>query len=60
MGFGLIVGFIGLFDTQRVTAFLHFTITTTLVSTVTSLLPLLDNGFQQRVPELSPASATSF
>jgi hypothetical protein len=52
---------------------LHFTVhcyththTHTVVSTVTSLLPLLGSGFQRRtftslwVPELSPASATSF
>jgi hypothetical protein len=44
---------------------LQFNITHTLVSTVTSSLPLLGSGFQRRiftvwVPELSPASTTSF
>jgi hypothetical protein len=44
----------------------YFTITYTLVSTVTSLLPLLGSGFQQRkflffsVLELFPASTTRF
>jgi hypothetical protein len=46
-------------------AWLHY-YTHTLVSTVTSSMPLLGSGFQRRtfpflwVPELFPASATSF
>jgi hypothetical protein len=65
MGFGLIIRVIGLFDTA-LDYTLQFTITHTLVSTVTSSLPLLGSGFQQRtfsffcVPERSPASATNF
>jgi hypothetical protein len=58
-------GFIGLFDTPP---WLHFTghYYTTRVSTVPCSIPFLGSGFQQRtfpflsVPELSPASATSF
>jgi hypothetical protein len=52
-------GFIGLFITARDYT-LQFTITQTLVSTVTSSLPLLGNVFQRRtfpfiwVPELTP------
>jgi hypothetical protein len=55
------IGFTGLFDTAR-----DYNITNTLMSTVTSSLLLLGSGFQRRtfpflwVPELSPASATSF
>jgi hypothetical protein len=64
MGFGLINGFIVLFDTAHDYT-LQFTITQThtLVSTVTSSLPLLGSGFQQWtfphlwVPELSLASS---
>jgi hypothetical protein len=63
MGFGLI-GLVGLFDPGRdYTLQVTITRTRTLVSTVT---PLLGSGFQRRafpllwVPELSPASATSF
>jgi hypothetical protein len=54
-----------LFDTAHDYT-LQFTVTYTLVSTVTSSLPLLDSGFQWRtllffwLPELSPASAISF
>jgi hypothetical protein len=56
--------FIEHFDTARDYT-LQFTITHTLVSTVTSLLPLLGSGFQQRpfflwVPELSSASSSNF
>jgi hypothetical protein len=64
-GFGLMTGFIGLFDTARDYNF-HFTVAQILVSTVTSSLPLHGSGFQRRtlpflwVPELSLASATSF
>jgi hypothetical protein len=63
--FGLVIGFIGLFDTPRDYT-LRVTITHTLVTTVTSSLTLFGSGFQRRtlpllwVPELSPASATSF
>jgi hypothetical protein len=59
------IGFIGVFDTAGDYT-LQFTVTHTLVSTVTSSLPLFGTGFQPRtslflwVPELSPASATSF
>jgi hypothetical protein len=63
------IGFIGLFDTAR-DYNLQFTITLThthtLVSTVTSSLAIVGSGFQRqtfsflRVPELLPASATSF
>jgi hypothetical protein len=58
-------GFILLFDTAR-DYISRFTITPTLVSTVTSSLPMLGSGFHRRtfpllwVPERSPASATSF
>jgi hypothetical protein len=64
MGFGLMTGFIGLFDTAHDYT-LQYTITHTLVSTVTSSLLLMGSGFQWQtfpvlwVPELSPASATS-
>jgi hypothetical protein len=56
---------IGLFDTAREYA-LQFTITHTLVPTITSSLQLLDSGFQRQtfpflwVLELSPAPATRF
>jgi hypothetical protein len=59
------VGFIGLFDTARDYS-LQFTITHRQLSKVTSSLPLIGSGFQRQmfpflwVPELSPASATSF
>jgi hypothetical protein len=58
-------GFIGLFYTEH-DYILQHTQTHTLVSTVTSSLPLLCSGFQRRtfpflwVPERFPASATSF
>jgi hypothetical protein len=60
-------GYFRLFNTGRDST-LHFTIThtNTIVSTVTSSLPLLGSDFQRRtfrflsVPELYPASATSF
>jgi hypothetical protein len=58
-------GYIAHFGTARDYA-LQFTITHTLVSIATSSLLLLGNGFQRLtfsflwVPELSPASATSF
>jgi hypothetical protein len=64
-GFGLLIRFIAYFDTAR-DYNLQFNITRTLVSTVTSSLPLFGSGFQRRtfpflrVPKLSPASATSF
>jgi hypothetical protein len=57
--------FIGLFDTGH-DYNLDFTVTHTLVSTVTSSLPLFGSSFQLHmfpflwVPELSLASATSF
>jgi hypothetical protein len=58
-------GLIANFDTARDYT-LQFTITHTLVSTVTSSLSLLGNRFQRQmfpflyVSELSPASASSF
>jgi hypothetical protein len=70
-GFGLMTRFNAHFDTARDYT-LQFTVTHarththTLVFTVTSSLPLLGSGFQRRtfaflwVPELAPASATSF
>jgi hypothetical protein len=65
--FGVMTWFIGLFDTAHDYT-LQYTVThtRTLVPTVTSSLPLLSSGFQLRtfpflwIPELSPASATSF
>jgi hypothetical protein len=63
--FGLMIRFIAHFDTVHDYT-LHFTITHTLVSTVTSALPLLRNSFQQQmfpffwVSEWSLASAASF
>jgi hypothetical protein len=45
MSFGLLTGFIGLFDTACDYT-LQFTITHTLVPRVTSSLPLLSSGFQ--------------
>jgi hypothetical protein len=57
--------FIEHFDTAR-DYILQFTVTHTLVSAVTPLVPLLGSGFQRRtfpflwVPEILPASATSF
>jgi hypothetical protein len=48
-GFGLMTRFIGLFDTAHDYK-LEFTVTHTLVSTVTSSLLLLGSGFQQHVP----------
>jgi hypothetical protein len=63
--FGLMTGFIGLFDTARDDTS-QFTITYTLVFTFTSSLPLLGDGFQRRtfpfiwVPELFSASVSSF
>jgi hypothetical protein len=57
-GFGSMIEFIGLFDTAR-DYILQFTITHTLVFTVTSSLSLFGYGFQRRtfpflwVPELS-------
>jgi hypothetical protein len=59
------IAFIGLFDTARDYT-LKFTITHTIVFTVTSSLPLLGSGFQRQtfpflwVLEVSPALATSF
>jgi hypothetical protein len=59
MGFALMSGFIGLFDTAREYTF-QFTISHTLVSTVTPSLPLLGSGFQRwtfpflLVPEIFP------
>jgi hypothetical protein len=64
-GFGLVIEFIGLFDTASDYA-LQITVTHRLVFSVTSSLQLLGSGFQRRkfpflwVPELSPALATSF
>jgi hypothetical protein len=64
-GFGLMLGFIEVYDTMR-DCVLHFTTAHTVVSTVTSSLPLFGSGFKRRtfpflwVPEMSPASATSF
>jgi hypothetical protein len=58
------MGFIILFDTAYDYA-VHFTVTHTPLSTVTSSVPLLGSGLQRRmfpflcVPELSAASATS-
>jgi hypothetical protein len=56
-------GFIGLFDTARLRFTVHYY---ALLCTVTSSLPLPGSGLQRQtfrfllVPELSPASATSF
>jgi hypothetical protein len=63
-GFALMTGFTGLFDTVRDYT-LQFTNRHTLVSTVTSSLPLLGSDFNGGrflflwVPELSTASATT-
>jgi hypothetical protein len=65
MGVGLVTRFIALFDTMH-DYVLQFTITDTLVSTLTSSLLLLGSGFQQQmfpflwVPKLSPALAINF
>jgi hypothetical protein len=65
MGFGLMIRFIGLFDTQLVTA-LQITVTHRLAFSVTVFTVLLDSGFQRQmfpflwVPEVSLASATNF
>jgi hypothetical protein len=48
MGFGLVTGFIGLFDTAC-NYTLQFTVAPTLVSTVTSSLLLLDISFHQQM-----------
>jgi hypothetical protein len=64
-GFELITRFIAHFDTAHDYTLL-FTITHTLVSTVTSWMPLLDSSFERRtlsflwVPERSPVSDTRF
>jgi hypothetical protein len=65
MGVGLVIGFIRLFDTAR-DYNLQFTVTHTLLPTVTSPLLLLGSGFQRRTfpslcfPGLSLALATGF
>jgi hypothetical protein len=46
MGFGMVIGFIGLFDRARDYT-LHFTVTHILMSTVMCSLLLLGNGFQR-------------